>query len=233
VTRLDPVEALARSTVFRRLPREELGALAATMHHRRFARGRYLWIEGDVSQRLHVVLSGRIKVFRAGLDGDEVVLRLWLPGDSDGEPGLFAPDRVRLTSAQALEPTECVSIEREPLLAYLAAHPPAMHGMLERLSLLARQQTAQLSKVAFLDLGGRLARTLFELAAASGQPLTRGVRIPGPLSQRTLAGMVASRREAVNRALARLVAEGLVEHEHGLVTILDPEGLRRRFEPVS
>jgi CRP-like cAMP-binding protein len=233
VSPLEPVEALARSTIFRRLRRAELAALAARMTRRRFAPRHYLWREGDVSQLLHVVFAGRVKVFRVGAGGEEVVLRVWLPGDSDGEPGLFAPGGLRQTSAQALESTHTLSLGVEPLLEVLSAHRDAMRGMLERLSILARQQTMQLSNVAFLDLTARVARTLFDLAASSGEKVRRGVRITVPVSQRTLAGMVASRREAVNRALARLVTEGLIDHEDGHVTILDAARLRRRFDPLG
>jgi CRP/FNR family transcriptional regulator len=120
VIRLDPVSALAASTVFGRLDRVELGRLAAAMRRRRFAAGRFLWTEGDEGDRLSVVIAGRVKVFRIGVDGAEIVLRVWLPGDSDGEPCLFAPDGRHLTSARVLEPTECRELRR----GELEEHPP-------------------------------------------------------------------------------------------------------------
>jgi CRP/FNR family transcriptional regulator, cyclic AMP receptor protein len=222
------VEALARTTIFGGLPRAELAALAARLATRQHPRGAFVWNEGDPGDGLYILVSGRVHVFRTDEEGNEVVIHVWLPGFTDGEPALFAPDRVRLTQARAVEASQCLYFEREDLLGYLERQPIAMRGMLTRLSVLARQQTAQLSQIAHHDIAGRLVRRLLDLAAASGETLGRAVRITVPLSQRTLAGLVAASRENVNRALARLAADGLVRVDDGHLVLLDPERLRRR-----
>ena len=80
-----------------------------------------------------------------------------------------------------------------------------------------------------LDVVGRVAHRILELAAESGEPAEGGgIRIGLVLSQRELAGWVGSSREAVNKALAQLEARGLIASERRQLVVLDVEGLRRR-----
>ena len=75
---------------------------------------------------------------------------------------------------------------------------------------------------------GRVAQRMIELAAAYGTPVEGGTRIDLQLSQRELAGWVGASREAVNKALAQLEDRDLLTRDHGTLTVLDVEGLRRR-----
>jgi CRP-like cAMP-binding protein len=84
-----------------------------------------------------------------------------------------------------------------------------------------------MSEIAFLDVGGRVAHKLSDLATLSGQASADGP-ITIQVSQRALAAMVAASREKVNRALARLSDEGIIRKEVGSITILDPDRLRAR-----
>jgi CRP-like cAMP-binding protein len=225
---LDPVDALAATVIFAEVPRAELAALAPTLRTRSFARREIVWTQGDRADGLYILRAGRALVSRIDEDGNEVVIQVMVPGTSDGEPSLFVAEQTRATDARTITEAEFLIIERDRLLATLERQPIAMRGMLRRLSQLVRGQTSQLSHVAFQDIARRLAQTLLELARARGVPGPDGVRIALPLTQRTLAGLVAASRENVNRALAKLSAEGLVRFEDGLVTVLDEERLGQR-----
>lgn len=215
---MDAASALG-STLFYGLPRAELTELARLSRLRRYERGRYVWREGDAAETLIVIASGRLKISRVEVDGNEYVLRVLEQGDSDGEPGLFAPEHQRLTDLQAIERTECVETEGEALLGFLERHPLALRRMLERLAVNARHQTAMLTEIAFHDIGSRVARVLLGMARRRG----RGQRIQ--LSQRMLGGLVAASRENVNRALSRFVQAGAIRMEDGHILVLDAEAL--------
>ena len=85
-----------------------------------------------------------------------------------------------------------------------------------------------IAEVAFLDIPGRVALKLLELADTKGQRSDEGIVISVPLSQRTLAGMVGASRENVNRTLHRFVQLGYIAQTRGTITVLKQEELRRR-----
>jgi CRP/FNR family transcriptional regulator/CRP/FNR family cyclic AMP-dependent transcriptional regulator len=85
-----------------------------------------------------------------------------------------------------------------------------------------------MAEVAFLDIPGRVAQRLLDLATSRGERVAEGVVIRIPLSQRMLAGMVGASRENVNRALHRFVELGYISQTRGTITVLKPDQLRRR-----
>jgi CRP-like cAMP-binding protein len=89
-----------------------------------------------------------------------------------------------------------------------------------------RSKDDELAEVAFLDLPGRLAHKLLQLAERHGEPVAGGVRISVRVPQGELAAMTGSSRENVNRTLARFVTSGAVAIDRGSITILDPDALR-------
>jgi CRP/FNR family transcriptional regulator/CRP/FNR family cyclic AMP-dependent transcriptional regulator len=169
-----------------------------------------------------------VKISRMQRLGEESVFAILRDGDVLGELALFADDSARTADAQALEDTECVTLGREPLLAFLRARPDLMLAQLARLSDYIRRKDDTLAEIAFLDVPGRVAKVLLDLAEKHGRPAAGGTVIGVRLSQRTLAGMVGASRENVNRALARFAAQGDVKLASGSITVLRPEALRRR-----
>jgi CRP/FNR family cyclic AMP-dependent transcriptional regulator len=225
---MDPIAQLARSTLFSGIAYADLEPLSHSLHVRHFGRGSYLFHEGDPGNLLFILVAGQVKISRVGRGGDEAVFAVLVPGDVFGELAILDERGERTADAQASETTECVTLERTALLDFLASRPALMRHLLSMLSRYVRRKDDAFAEVAFLDIPGRVARKLLDLAESNGQPTPDGVRIGVRLSQRTLAGMVAASRENVNRALSRFVAEGAIRQDNGWVTVLRPELLRRR-----
>jgi CRP/FNR family transcriptional regulator/CRP/FNR family cyclic AMP-dependent transcriptional regulator len=175
-----------------------------------------------------VIRRGQVKISRMGRGGDEAVFAILTRGDSFGEIALLSGDAERTADAQAMELTECLSVSREPFLAFLDRHPAMMTSLIQTLARYVQQVDQSLAEIAFLDIGGRVARKLLDLAQSHGHQTAGGIRIEMRLSQRTLASMVAASRENVNRALHRLTVAGDIRQEGGLITILRPAELRKR-----
>jgi CRP/FNR family transcriptional regulator/CRP/FNR family cyclic AMP-dependent transcriptional regulator len=95
-------------------------------------------------------------------------------------------------------------------------------------SRIIRSADQGLAEAAFLDIPGRVARKLLDLADSHGEDSPQGRRIKIRLPQRTLAGMVGASRENVNRALARLSDHGDIAVESGHIIVLRPAELRKR-----
>lgn len=227
---MDPADVLLRTSLFRDLRREDLAELLPAVKRRSFARGEMLWDEGDPAEALFVIVEGQVKSYRVSRDGVELIVQVATAGSLFGEPGVCHAGGVRRVSARAMEPTVCLTIDRETLMTALSRHPAAMRRMLESLSDLAFRTVVSLSDVAFEDIRRRVARILLDLADEQGEPTTSGVRIPMKLSQTTLAAMVAATRENVNRALASFLTRGELSHRDGFFVVHRREALEEAAE---
>jgi CRP/FNR family transcriptional regulator, cyclic AMP receptor protein len=225
---VDPLQVLQRSAFFDGVDAADLKTLVPSLQRRSFDAGAHIFREGDLGLQLHVILSGEVKIARSGPRGGEVVFAVLVPGDLFGELALLEDDAVRTADAVAVEPTECLTLERSALIAFLNADRERMWHLIRFLSAYIRRKDESFSEVAFLDIPGRVARKLLELAQIHGEPATGGTRIRVRISQRTLAGMVAASRENVNRALSRFAAHGDISIDGGYITVIDAAALRRR-----
>jgi CRP/FNR family cyclic AMP-dependent transcriptional regulator len=194
---------------------------------RRFRKGQALFHQGGVSDRVLVVLRGRIKISSVSETGKEIVLAFRGPGDLLGE--LSAIDgEPRSASAAAIEPVEALTLAASDFQAYLRDHAKVALLLLEMVSRRLRDADRKRVEFGAHDTVGRVAARLVELAERYGEPVTRGLQIGLPISQEELAGWTGSSREAVSKALRSLRRVGWVLTERRRITVLDLEALRRR-----
>jgi CRP/FNR family cyclic AMP-dependent transcriptional regulator len=224
----DPLGLLATTQLFDGVAASDLESLRPAIRIRTFDRGSYLFREGDPGTHLHMVVRGQVKIGRVGQGGGEVVFAIAGPGEVFGELSLFDEDGERTADAVALEPTECLVIAKRPLLEFLTARPHLLVRIIARLSAYIRRKDATMGDAAFLDIPGRVAAQLVQLADTKGRPTSDGVSIDLALNQRTLAAMVGATRENVNRALHGFSELGYIRIDRGAITVLNREQLVRR-----
>ena len=224
----DPLELVAATAIFEGVLPADLERLRPALRVRNFAKGSHLFREGDPGSHLYVVSAGQVKIGRVSENGSEIVFGVAGPGELIGELSVFDEDGERSTDALALVATECVALPREAVVAFFLDHPRLLLRLVSSLAVFVRRKDSAVAEVAFLDIPGRVARKLLELAASKGEPAGDGVMITVPLSQRTLAGMVGASRENVNRALHRFQELGYISQSSGTITVLKPQELRNR-----
>jgi CRP/FNR family transcriptional regulator, cyclic AMP receptor protein len=189
--------------------------------------GAVLFSEGDVSNRVVLLLSGRVKVSTLSEGGEETVLGYRGAGDMLGE--LSAIDgKEHVASVTVVEPGEAMVVRAEQFLGALEVVPGLSLVLLR--SVVGRLRDADRTRSEFtaLDVVGRVAHRLAELADEYGEPADAGILVGLRISQRELAGWVGASREAVNKALQELQRRGLIAIGRRQITVLDREGLRRR-----
>lgn len=193
---------------------------------RRYLRGAALCMEGDRSNSVLVIRTGRVKVVTTTAEGHELVLALRGPGSLVGELASFSlGDRRRSATLVALDPVTAQAIPNDDFVQFLEQHPRALLALTR--TIIARLHDADRRRAEFgtYDTLGRLARVLGELAAESGPPTADGVQLDPPLAQHELAGLVGASRESVVRALTDLRRRGLVETGRRRLVVRDPGGL--------
>lgn len=217
-------ETLARVPLFAALNEADLGRLAQDVRSRRYRKDETIFVTGDPGTTLCVIDSGRVKLCLSSTEGREMIIDLLGQGDHFGELALLDGEP-RSADAIAVEPTQLMLLPRDAFLRFLRERPDAAIALLGVLSRRLRRDAQLLQDTVFLDVPARLARTILRLAEPNADGQMRTPR----LNQTNLAAVAGTTRETVNKWLGYYCDEGLIRLEHGRITVLEPERLRKRI----
>jgi CRP/FNR family transcriptional regulator/CRP/FNR family cyclic AMP-dependent transcriptional regulator len=222
-------QSLARIPLLSDVSAEALGQLSQHLRRRSYQRGEIVFHQGDPGDTLHLVQQGRVKVVLPAESGDEVVLAILGPGDCFGELALLDGEP-RSATVVAVESVETFALGRNDFLSFIRSNPEVAERLVANLARVIRRANEEVADLAFLDLPGRLAKKLLELAESQGAPIEdgRGVEITLPLTQEELAGMVGATRPSVNKVLGWFEDQGAIQRRGRRIAVLNPEALRLR-----
>ena len=218
--------ALEQLEVFSAFSKGELDGLAELSQMRRYARGRTLVTQGDVTDAAFGIVSGRLRVSLSRADGSEATLTLLGPGELVGELGLFQ-DGSRSAHVTALEDACVLTIGKSALLAALKRSPAASLALCQLLASRVRQLAQHFEEVTAMPVEQRLARKLVFLAGRWGAPAAGGTGISLKLSQQELGDLVDTSRQSANKCLTKWCRSGILASATRKVVILDVDALRR------
>ena len=214
-------DILARTDFFADAPPEALAAVSAAGQERHLIRGDVLFNEGDPPDSLYLVIRGRMAIAIANpIDRRESVVALMEPDDLFGEMSML-DNGPRSAMARALEPTTVFAIPFEPILAMFDQYPKLLWNVTRMLAQRIRVTDEALADSVFLDVTGRTAKRLLELADGSDQ-------FTLPVTQEELAGMVGASRERVNKAIASFIRLGWLEQQDRTYRITQRDRLELR-----
>ena len=197
----DDAAVLGATALFQNLDDDSMSTVAASGIRRRLERGDVLFRQADESSAMYAVVSGRIAIANRSFDGRESMVALMEEGDLFGEMGLFDDTEGRSADARALEPSELIELPYEPVKALFAAKPDLLWGVVQLLSNRVRNMDNALADSVFLDVTGRTAKRLLEMAGEDEE-------FELPLTQEELAGMVGASRERVNKSINQFIKLG-------------------------
>jgi CRP-like cAMP-binding protein len=203
--------ALFRSvSIFRELDAATAAQLERLAERREVRAGAVVVSEDEPGEALFVLARGKVKVVLYGESGREVILSIFKrPGDFFGEMSLL-DDAPRSASVMAAEPSTLLVLSRADFRAHVDRHPRTALAILGELSRRLRRADAVIGNLALLDVSGRLARLLRELAATEGEEVEDGVVIRSRPTQSELAARIGTSRETVSRLLSELARRGQV-----------------------
>ncbi len=204
---------------------EDLAAVSAGAERRRLPRGAVVFEEDAEPAELFVVISGRVAVASRAADGRESLMALRQAGDVFGELALFDGGR-HFGLARAVEPSEVVAIAYAPLRAIYELRPALLWRMVTALAKRLRASDEALADSRFLDVTGRTAKRLLEMAGAADEFVL-------PVTQSELAAMVGASRERVNKAIANFVRLGWIEQSEPNGLGGSPGGAAARMYRIS
>lgn len=218
---------MRRAPLFAGLDPEVASSLIEQMGRTHMERGDILFHEGDPGDRLYVIGEGKIKLGRTSTDGRENLLAILGPGEMFGELSLFDPGP-RTATATAVAETQLLALGNDQLKEFLATRPGVAATLLAALARRLRRTNESLADLVFVDVPGRVAKALLDLAGRFGRPLDDGILVSHDLTQEELAQLVGASRETVNKALADFATRGWLRLEARAVLLQDIERLKRR-----
>ncbi len=208
-----PISALAKIPLFSQLSDQELAALSEGAVFRSFPKNRLLIEDGDISDSLYVIFSGQLQVYLSDDEGKEVVLNMMGPGEYFGELALL-DDAPRSASVMVVEDCKLSIISRPVFEQIIESHTGIERALLRGLAKRLRSLTNNVRNLALMDIYGRIAHLLCELAEEKD-----GQFITGKLTHQDLANRVGSSREMVSRILKDLRMGGYISIENKKIII--------------
>ena len=203
-------EFLHSVPLFSRLGDASLDAILRLTRRRRFRKDEIIFHENDAGDSLFLILRGRVKVAIFGDDGKEVTLSTLSEGDFFGEMALLDQEP-RSATTVAEEECELLALQRDDFTRALEQDPGISASLIQVLADRLRKANHQISTLALLDVYGRVARVLQELAEEEGKRLKDGrvvVRRPTHLD---IAHRIGSSRETVTRMMRDLEQNGHIQ----------------------
>ena len=216
---MSAVAVLEKVPLFSQLAPAELQRVVEATRERTYPKNSVILFEDDPGDALYVVAQGQVKVVLIGEDGREVILSVLGPSEFFGEMALI-DDEPRSAHVIAMEDSSLIVLRREDFQGILKQSPGIAVALLKELSRRLRRVDEKVGSLVLLDVNGRVAQLLLELADEEG-----GERITRRLTHHTIAQMIGSSRETVSRTMRELVDRGLIDVSRKDITIKDRAAL--------
>lgn len=203
-------EWLKRVSIFGDLDAASLSGLEGLFKDKSYDKEALIVGQEDAGDALFVLTEGRVKVVLYGPSGREVILSVFKPGDFFGEMSLL-DNEPRSANVIAVEPSRLLMLDRAAFARHLAQNPKTALNVLAELSRRLRRADAIIGNLALLDVYGRVARFLRELAKTDGKDTPEGIEIGKRPTQAEIAAMIGTSRETVSRALSEFQRRGFLD----------------------
>lgn len=216
----DRLAFLRNHPIFSVLGAELLQQLQAHASEQLIGRGQTIFAKGDMGTSLFAILEGQVKVVSFSMQGKNAVLNFLGPGDIFGEIALL-DGGARTADVTAVTNCKLMVIDRRDFLPLIHSKPDIAQKLIEILCARLRNTSRQLEEVMFLDLSGKLAKTLLRMSNPKAAPGNRKVL----LTQNEIAQIIGASRESTNKQLREWEERKWIRIERGGLVLLSPEAL--------
>ncbi len=191
----------------------ELTAIENVAVKKTFPKNTILFSEGDKTDSLYVICDGKVKVTINDDEGKEIILSMLGTGEYFGEMALL-DDEPRSASIITKETTQLLIISKNDFMDIFSSNPIAFN-LLKGLTTRLREANKKIESLALLDVYGRIARVLNQLAKSQEEKMV----IEEKLTHQEIANMIGSSREMVSLILKELSNGGYITVDKKLITI--------------
>jgi CRP/FNR family transcriptional regulator, cyclic AMP receptor protein len=209
------LDLIRRVPLFSMLTNEQAQSVADGVVKRRFRRGELVVEQGRKSNSLFILLNGRARVLTSDTRGREVILAVLEAGDYVGEMSLIDNEPHSATVRAEIQ-SDMLVLSRQDFSRCLPENTTLSYAIMRGLVRRLRNADRQIESLALLDVYGRVARTLLDMAEEDN-----GVRIiRHKVSRQDMAKVVGASREMVSRVMKDLEERGVIETQDTGAVIL-------------
>ncbi len=204
---LSNLDLIRRVPLFAMLNAAQADWVAKAVQKRRFKRGEVLVQQGQKSDSLAILLSGRARVFTTDPRGREVILATLQAGDFVGEMSMI-DGKPHSATVRAEAQADALLLGRSEFLRCLCEDFSISQAVMESLVHKLRHAYQKIESLALMDVYGRVARVLMDAAVEDDQEQWI---VREKISRQDLAKMVGASREMVSRVMKDLEQRGYVQ----------------------
>ena len=202
--------------LFSGLSGDELDSVVSIASKRSYPKNTIIINEGDETDSLYLILSGKVKIVLSDEEGKEITISILEPNDYFGELSLI-DEEPRSARVVTMEKCQFSIIHKSDFNKLLDHNPALVRILLKDLTKRLRMANKNIESLALMDVYGRVARTLLQFSVEEGDLRVIHER----LTQKDIANMVGASREMVSRIFKDLTTGGYITIESGKITLND------------
>ncbi len=211
--------------LFSSLKDEELDTILNHSSKVNYPKNKIIFLEEEEGNELYMILKGRVKVVRISESGEEITLAVLQKGDFFGEMSLL-DGKPRSATVVSDEDSILILFNTNNFEKVIEKYPRIALKLLKELTSRLRKADDLIGNLAFLNVSGRIAGILLQLAEEHGQKTKEGVIVISRPTHQAIANMVGSSRETVTRVLKRFEEKQYIMMSGKNITIFDKENIK-------
>ena len=219
------IHFLRQIPLFMSLKDDELDNINRIAFSKKYPKESIIVLEKEEGNTLFIILKGKVKVTSFSETGKEVIFSILNKDEFFGDMSLL-DGKPRSATVIAIEDSELCLIRKSDFEGLIEKHPRIALKMLEELTGRLRKADERIESLALLDVSGRIAGIILQLAHEKGQQTDRGILINARPTHQELANMVGTSRETATRILKQLEKKGYIILSGKDIIIPDTDALK-------
>lgn len=216
---------ICATPLFNGLMEDQLQQIRNIAVDRFYAKGRSIFMEGDLGDGFYIVADGKVKVFKISSEGKEQILHIYGPGHPFGEVPVFSGQKFP-ANAVALLKSHLLFFPRPAFIHLISDNPSLSLNMLAVLSMRLREFTVQIENLSLKEVPGRLASYLIYLSGEQQDSL----KVTLPVSKGQLASLLGTIPETLSRIFSKMASQALIDVNGSDIILKDRSGLKELSE---
>jgi len=218
--------------IFCDLNNSVLGELSKLRQCIMYPPGSVVFMEGEQARAAYCICSGRLKRSSSSAEGRVLIHGFSTPGDVLGVRALLLGKPHDLT-AEAVEATELCLFPKDEFIPFIKQNGDISLRVAQKLSLDLYEAYRRVRGTALKGSSERLAELLLRLCHSHGKATPKGISLDANLCQDELAALLGISRRSLNRLLAELRVQGVIECRRRSILVRNITALRKRLSLVE
>ena len=195
-----------------------------------FKKGKLIFTEGEKVNGIYFMYSGSAKVHKEWSDRKELIIRFTKAGDVLGHRG-FGTSKIYPVSATTLEDSKVCFIENDFFEKTLTTNPALTYKFMQLYSDELQKAELRMRNLALMEVKGRVAETLLEIAALFGTGKNKYINVP--VSRQDISAHAGTTYETVFRLLRSLVQDKIISVSGKSIRINEPGKLKKIVQNIN